>query len=75
MVMRNTIDCFEEQKAQCRALATRAANKTDREFWLRLACRWEELLQAKQRGTLKVEVPTVRFERPIFKKRGRRAAA
>jgi hypothetical protein len=75
MVMRNTIDFFEEQKAQCRALAARAANKTDREFWLRLACRWEELLQAKQRGTLKVEVPTVRFEHPIFKKRGRRAAA
>jgi len=75
MVMRNPIDFFEEQKAQCCALATRAANKTDREFWLRLACRWEELLQAKQRGTLKVEVPTVRFERPIFKKRGRRAAA
>ena len=75
MVMRNTIDFFEEQKTQCRALATRTANKTDREFWLRLACRWEELLQAKQYGTLKVEVPTVRFERPIFKKRGRRAAA
>ncbi len=71
MVMRNTIDFFEEQKAQCRVLAARAANKADREFWLRLACRWEELLQAKQRGTLKVEVPTVRFERPIFKKRGR----
>jgi len=69
MVMRNTIDFFEEQKAQCRALAARAANKTDREFWLRLA-RVVGLLQAKQRGALKVEVPTVRFERPIFKKRG-----
>jgi hypothetical protein len=75
MIVLNTIDFFQEQTAQCRALAARAANKTDREFWLRLACRWEELLQAKQRGTLKVEVPTVRFEHPIFKKRSRRAAA
>jgi hypothetical protein len=75
MIVLNKTDFFQEQTAQCRALAARAANKTDREFWMRLACRWEELLRAKQRGTLKVEVPTVRFERPIFKKRGRRAAA
>jgi hypothetical protein len=66
---------FRDQFEQCRSLAERARNKTDREFWLRLAQRWEELLQAKQRGTLKVEVPAVRFERPISKKRGRRAAA
>jgi hypothetical protein len=30
------------------SIAARAANKTDREFWLRLAQRWEELLRAKQ---------------------------
>jgi hypothetical protein len=73
--MLHKTDFFQEQTAQCRALGARATTKTDREFWLRLAQRWEELLQAKQRGTLKVEVPTVRFERPISKKRGRRAAA
>ena len=72
--MLHKTDFFQEQTAQCRALAARATNKTDHEFWLRLACRWEEL-EAKQRGTLKVEVPAVRFERPISKKRGRRAAA
>jgi hypothetical protein len=69
--MLHKTDFFQEQTAQCRALGA----QTDREFWLRLARRWEELLQTKQRGTLKVEVPTVRFERPISKKRGRRAAA
>jgi hypothetical protein len=46
--MLHKTDFFQEQTAQCRALAARAANKTDREFWLRLAQRWEELLRAKQ---------------------------
>jgi hypothetical protein len=73
-MMPETADFFQEQTKQCSDLAARASNKTDREFWLRLAHRWEELLTASQRGTLKVEVPTIRFERPIFKKRGRRAA-
>jgi hypothetical protein len=45
MIVLNKTDFFQEQTVQCRALAARAANKTDREFWLRLACRWEELLQ------------------------------
>jgi hypothetical protein len=46
--MLNPTDFFQEQTAQCRALAARSAKKTDREFWQRLAQRWEELLRAKQ---------------------------
>jgi len=41
MIVLNKTDFFQEQTVQCRALAARAASKTDREFWLRLACRWE----------------------------------
>ena len=66
-------DFFQQQIEQCGNLAARASNKDDREFWLRLVRRWQELLHAGQRGTLTIEVPTVRFERLIFKKR-RRAA-
>jgi hypothetical protein len=43
--MRDTIEFFQEQVKQCQALAERARDKTDREFWFRLAGRWEELKQ------------------------------
>jgi hypothetical protein len=66
-------DFFQGQIKQCNDLAARASDKADQEFWLRLAHRWEELLQARQRGTLKIEVPTLRFERRFYTKR-RRAA-
>jgi hypothetical protein len=40
IAMRETIDFFLEQIKQCNGLAARASNKDDREFWLRLTCRW-----------------------------------
>jgi hypothetical protein len=64
-----TADFFEGQIKQCNSLAARAFDKSDREFWLRSAHRWEALLEAKQRGTLNVEVPAARFERPSGKRR------
>jgi hypothetical protein len=39
-------DFFKNQIKQCRSQAESAANKNDREVWLRLAHRWESLLQA-----------------------------
>jgi hypothetical protein len=63
VIVLNKTDFFQEQTAQCRALAARAANKTDREFWLRLACRWEELLQRGGAGLEADQKPS--FERPI----------
>ena len=68
--MNNKCDFFQEQSKKCNGLAERASNKTDREFWLGMARRWEAMLEAGERGTLDVEVKP-RFERPIFKKRGR----
>jgi hypothetical protein len=40
---------FEEQAKQCNDLATTANNAKDREFWLQLGGRWEDLLRAQQR--------------------------
>jgi hypothetical protein len=41
------IDFFQRQAMQCRSQADRAANKTDREFWLDMASRWEGMLKAR----------------------------
>ncbi|MFZ2075321.1 MAG: hypothetical protein WAV38_01450 [Xanthobacteraceae bacterium] len=72
--MLETTDFFQDQVKQCRKLAADAHDKNDREFWLRLAHRWEGLLRAQQHDGGGVEtVQKLRFERPIFAKR-RRAA-
>jgi hypothetical protein len=74
IAMIETSDFFEDQVKQCRKLAAEASDKNDREFWLRLAHRWEGLLRAQKQDGAGVEtVQKVRFERPLFTKR-RRAA-
>jgi hypothetical protein len=74
MAMLETTDFFQDQVKQCRKLAADASDKNDREFWLRLAHRWEGLLRAQRQDGGGVEtVQKIRFERPIFAKR-RRAA-
>jgi hypothetical protein len=74
IAMLETSDFFQDQAKQCRKLAADAGDKNDREFWLRLAHRWEGLLRAQKNDGAAVEtVQKVRFERPIFSKR-RRAA-
>jgi hypothetical protein len=63
-------DFFQDQITQCRSLAATASNKGDRDFWNRLANRWENLLRAQERGSPDGEiVEKTRFERPIFTKR------
>jgi hypothetical protein len=65
--MRETSDFFQKQVEQCHALAARAGNKSDRDFWLQLAHRWETLLQAGGAGIEAEHKPG--FERPIFRKK------
>jgi hypothetical protein len=48
--MRDTVEYLEVELKQCKMLAARAANKADKQFWLTLAHRWEELLRARQRS-------------------------
>ena len=54
--MHNKCDFFQEQIEKCNGLAQRASDKTDREFWLGMARRWERMLEAGERGTFNVEV-------------------
>jgi hypothetical protein len=69
-VMLEPSDFFEDQIKECNAQAARAVDKSDREFWRRLAQRWEELLQAKQRTSPNLDaVRTLRPTRQIFSKR------
>ena len=72
--MLETSDFFEQQINECRTLAAQTKDKNDREFWLRLAHRWEGLLRAQQNGGA-VETVKVRFERSIFSKRRRLASS
>ena len=48
VVMSETEEFFQREAKQCKDRAQRA-NKSDREFWLRLAQRWEELLRIRER--------------------------
>ena len=66
-------DFFQEQIKKCNSLVEQASNKTDREFWLGMARRWERMLETGERGTLDVEIK-LKFERLIFTKKRRWAA-
>jgi hypothetical protein len=41
IAMLEMIDFFQKQAQECRRLATQVGGKNDREYWLRLAQRWE----------------------------------
>jgi hypothetical protein len=72
--MLETADFFEAQIKQCSDLAARSSNKNDREFWLKMANRWQGLLQVRQPGDASTDpVQRFRYERLRFAKR-RRAA-
>jgi hypothetical protein len=38
-------DFFQKEALECRRLAAQATKKDDRDYWLRLAQRWEWLVQ------------------------------
>jgi hypothetical protein len=65
--MQEIIDFFQKEGQQCRRLAGQATGKSDREYWLRLAQRWERLVQ--HGGATKEADQGLRFDRPIRKSR------
>ena len=67
--MLDTADFFETQIKQCTETAARSRNKNDREFWLKMAIRWEGLLQDRQPGDASTEPQKFKFQRPRFAKR------
>jgi hypothetical protein len=54
--MLQTTEFFREQIRQCRDFAASANNKNDRDFWLKMADRWESLLQTRQSGRTDLKV-------------------
>jgi hypothetical protein len=44
------IEQCQVQIKKCESLAAGAVDKSEHEFWVRLAHRWEELLRGRQRG-------------------------
>ena len=68
--MLETNDFFQAQINKCKRLAEGAVDKNEREFWVRLADRWAELLRARQRGGSGVEAAMrVKIVRPNVAKR------
>jgi hypothetical protein len=65
--MLETADFFEERIKECRSSAAQSTNKNDREFWLKMAVRWEGLLKTRQSGDEPARRPD-RFRRSIFRR-------
>src|SRR6516162_7575004 len=53
--MSEMTDFFQNQARECKRLSAQASEKDDREYWLRLAHRWEWLFQ--QNGGTKTVQP------------------
>ena len=66
IAMLETVDFFENQIKECNAHADRALNKADREFWKRLAERWQQVLRAEKQSS-----PTFQIVRNLRPTRGR----
>jgi hypothetical protein len=68
---------FQNQAQECRRLAAQATGKNDREYWLRLAQRWEWLVHPQKNRVAEVEaIRPLRPERSVAAKRfGKRRAA
>jgi hypothetical protein len=65
--MLETADFFEQQAKECRDSAARSRDKNDREFWLKMAARWEGLLKTRQSGDDEGPVPRqFRFSRSMI---------
>jgi hypothetical protein len=63
--MRDTNEFFEAKAQECTALARAARNETDREFWLRLARRWEEMQHPRRRKRTQAEGVRLRRKRDL----------
>ena len=66
IVMLQTIEFFQEQIQQCKDFAARSHNKGDHDFWLKMARRWEALLQIRQpddAGRYRFSLHNLRFKK------------
>ena len=65
MAMLYKADFFQAQINECRHLAAHAKNHNDREFWVKMAQRWQGLLEGRPPDTTAPE----RLEKLIFRRR------
>jgi hypothetical protein len=61
--MIHTTDFFQKEAQECRRLAAQAMGKNDREYWLRLAQRWELLAQQDDSPKLESTRPRSTLEK------------
>jgi hypothetical protein len=73
IVMVELTDFFQKEAHECRTLAAKAVHKNDREYWLGLALRWEEMLP-KQQGDADLRTVRSLRPRPVFARKPQRAA-
>jgi hypothetical protein len=68
IAMLETADFFQKQAQECRSLAAWARDKNDKEYWLRLAQRWEWLMQ-QSAGPKLESVRPLRTGQSVLQKR------
>jgi len=68
VAMPEMTDFFQRQARECRRLAAQASGKNDREYWLRLAQRWEWLAQQDVTAKVKTARPTTDLEKRFAKR-------
>jgi len=75
--MPEIMDFFQKQVEECRRLAAQASGKNDRQYWLRLAQRWEWLIQPQKKDVDQIKsVRPLRSNRSALAKRfGKQRAA
>jgi hypothetical protein len=77
IAMPEMMDFFQKQVEECRRLAAQASGKNDRQYWSRLAQRWEWLIQPQKKDVDQIEsVRPLRSNRSALAKRfGKQRAA
>jgi hypothetical protein len=74
MAMLYKADFFQAQINECRHLAAHSKNHNDREFWVKMAQRWQGLLEGHSDAPVPQRVEKVTFQRRFaFAKRHRAA--
>jgi hypothetical protein len=73
IAMSEMTDFFQNQAGECKRLSAQASEKDDREYWLRLAHRWEWLFQ--QNGGTKTVQPFRATRSALDKRFAKRSAA
>jgi hypothetical protein len=73
--MAEMTDFFQKEALECRRLAAQATKENDRDYWLRLAQRWEWLVPQNVTAKVKTTRPTTPTRSVLEKRFAKRPAA